>query len=70
MIAAEELNHDVTLMRIIANDTDLTRNQGSTSNSSSVQTAGKSLRAAAAAGYQALLTLALTSSRFRSRAFR
>jgi nicotinate dehydrogenase subunit B len=60
MIAAEELNHDVTLMRVIANDTDLTPNQGSTSNSSTVQTAGKSLRAAAAAGYQALLTLAST----------
>jgi nicotinate dehydrogenase subunit B len=60
MIAAEELNHDITLMRVIPSDTDLTPNLGSTSNSSSVQTAGKSLRAAAAAGYQALLAIAST----------
>ena len=60
MIAAEELNHDFNLMRLIPNDTDITPNQGSTSGSSSVQTAGKSVRAAAAAAYQALLGMAST----------
>jgi CO/xanthine dehydrogenase Mo-binding subunit len=58
MIAAEEMNHDINLMRLITNDTDITPNQGSTSGSSTVQTAGKSVRAAAAAAYQALLNMA------------
>ncbi len=61
MIAAEELNHDMSLMRLIPEDTDLTPNQGSTSGSSSVQTAGKAVRAASAAAYQALLGLASTN---------
>jgi CO/xanthine dehydrogenase Mo-binding subunit len=58
LIAAEELNLDLSQMRLIPNDTAITPNQGSTSGSSSVQSAGKSLRAAAAAGYQALLGMA------------
>ena len=58
MIAAEELNLDISQMRLIPNDTAITPNQGSTSGSSSVQRAGKSLRAAAAAAYQTLLGLA------------
>jgi nicotinate dehydrogenase subunit B len=58
MIAAEELSHDINLMRWIPNDTDKTPNQGSTSGSSSVQTAGKSVRAAAAATANALLNMA------------
>jgi CO/xanthine dehydrogenase Mo-binding subunit len=58
MITAEEMNLDLSQMRLIPSDTAITPNTGTTAGSSSVQSAGKSLRAAAAAGYQALLTMA------------
>jgi CO/xanthine dehydrogenase Mo-binding subunit len=58
MITAEEMNLDLSQMRLIASDTAITPNTGTTAGSSSVQSAGKSLRAAAAAGYQALLSMA------------
>ena len=55
MIAAEELNCDMSQMRMIANDTDVTPNQGGTSGSQAVHVGGKQTRAAAAAAHQALL---------------
>jgi CO/xanthine dehydrogenase Mo-binding subunit len=60
MVAAEELNLDMSQMRAITNDTDLTPNQGTTAGSSSISSGGKQTRAAAAAAYQALLGLAST----------
>jgi CO/xanthine dehydrogenase Mo-binding subunit len=60
MITAEEMNLDLSQMRLISSDTAVTPNTGTTAGSSSVQSAGKALRAAAAAGYQALLSLAST----------
>ncbi len=58
MITAEELNLDIGQMRLITSDTDITPNTGTTAGSSSIQRAGKSVRAAAAAAHQALLALA------------
>jgi CO/xanthine dehydrogenase Mo-binding subunit len=58
MVAAEELNMDMSQMRAITNDTDVTPNQGTTAGSASISTGGKQTRAAAAAAYQALLGLA------------
>jgi CO/xanthine dehydrogenase Mo-binding subunit len=58
MIAAEELNMDMSQMRALTHDTDLTPNQGTTAGSSSISSGGKQTRAAAAAAYQALLGLA------------
>jgi CO/xanthine dehydrogenase Mo-binding subunit len=60
MVAAEELSMDMSQMRAITNDTDLTPNQGTTAGSSSISSGGKQTRAAAAAAYQALLGLAST----------
>jgi len=60
LVAAEELSMDMSQMRAITNDTDLTPNQGTTAGSSSISSGGKQVRAAAAAGYQALLGLAST----------
>jgi CO/xanthine dehydrogenase Mo-binding subunit len=60
MIAAEELNMDMTQMRALTNDTDLTPNQGTTAGSSSISSGGKQTRAAAAAAYQTLLGMAAT----------
>jgi CO/xanthine dehydrogenase Mo-binding subunit len=60
MIAAEELNVELSQMRLIPSDTAVTPNTGTTAGSSSVQSAGKALRAGAAAGYQALLGMAST----------
>jgi len=58
MVAAEELSMDMSQMRWITNDTDVTPNQGTTAGSSSISSGGKQTRAAAAAAYQALLGLA------------
>jgi nicotinate dehydrogenase subunit B len=60
MIAAEELNLDISQMEPITNDTDLTPNQGITAGSSAIRSGGMQTRAAAAAAYQALLGLAST----------
>ena len=51
MIAAEELNMDMSQLKMIANDTDLTPNQGGTYGSQEVHVGGKQTRAAAAAAY-------------------
>ena len=58
MIAAEELNLDMSQVKMIANDTNLTPNQGGTYGSQAVHVGGKQTRAAAAAAYQALLGMA------------
>ena len=60
MVAAEELNADMSQMRWITNDTDVTPNQGTTAGSSAISSGGKQTRAASAAAYQALLGLAST----------
>ena len=60
MIAAEELNMDMSQMKMIANDTNLTPNQGGTYGSQAVHVGGKQTRAASAAAYQTLLGLAST----------
>ncbi len=60
MIAAEELNLNMSQMHPITNDTDKTPNQGITAGSSAIDSGGKQTRAAAAAAYQALLGLAST----------
>ena len=60
MIAAEELNMDMSQLKMVANDTDLTPNQGGTYGSQAVHVGGKQTRAAAAAAYQALLGMAST----------
>lgn len=61
MIAAEELDMNMSQLRMITNDTNVTPDQGLTAGSSSIQTGGMQIRAAAAAGRQALLALAATS---------
>jgi len=58
MIAGEELDMDMSQLRMIPNDTNVTPDQGITAGSSSIQGGGKQTRAAAAAGRQALLGLA------------
>ena len=60
MIAAEELDLDMSQVRPITNDTDLTPNQGITAGSSAIDSGGKQTRAAAAAAYQALLQMGST----------
>ncbi len=60
MIAAEELNTDMSQMKMIANDTNVTPNQGGTYGSQAVHVGGKQTRAAAAAAYQTLLGMAST----------
>jgi len=58
MVAAEELSLDMSQIRAITNDTNVTPNQGTTAGSSAISSGGKQTRAAAAAAYQALLGLA------------
>ncbi len=58
MIAAEELNMDMGQLKMVANDTNLTPNQGGTYGSQAVHVGGKQTRAAAAAAYRTLLGLA------------
>jgi nicotinate dehydrogenase subunit B len=60
MVAAEELNADMSQMRWITNDTDVTPNQGTTAGSSAISSGGKQTRSASAAAYQTLLGLAST----------
>ena len=60
MIAAEELNMDMNQLKMIANDTNLTPNQGGTYGSQAVHVGGKQTRAASAAAYQTLLGMAST----------
>src|SRR5436309_3436499 len=60
MIAGEELNMDMSQLKMVANDTDLTPNQGGTYGSQAVHVGGKQTRAAAAAAYQALPGMAST----------
>jgi CO/xanthine dehydrogenase Mo-binding subunit len=60
MIVAEELDHDMNLMRVIENDTDITPNSGATVGSQSIQNTGKAYRAAAAYLRQTLLGMAAT----------
>jgi nicotinate dehydrogenase subunit B len=60
MIAAEELNCDMSQMKMIANDTDVTPNQGGTYGSQAVHVGGMQTRAAAAAAHQTLLSMAST----------
>src|SRR4029077_16690455 len=60
MIAAEELDLDMSQVRPITHEPNITPNQGITQGSTSIQEAGKQTRAAAAAAKQALLTLAST----------
>jgi len=60
MVAADELDLDMSQMRAITNDTDLTPNQGTTAGSSAISSGGKQVRAAAAAAREALLGLAST----------
>src|SRR5262249_44015030 len=55
-----ELDHDINLIRIIENDTDITPNSGATVGSQSIQNTGKSYRAAAAYMRQTLLGMAAT----------
>ncbi len=58
MIVAEELDHDMNLVRVVENDTDITPNSGATVGSQSIQNTGKAYRAAAAFFRQTLLNLA------------
>jgi nicotinate dehydrogenase subunit B len=60
MIVAEELDHDINLIRVIENDTDITPNSGATVGSQSIQSTGKAYRAAAAYLRQTLLGMAAT----------
>jgi CO/xanthine dehydrogenase Mo-binding subunit len=59
-IAAEELGMSLDQLSHSVWDTDLLVNSGSTSGSNAIQSAGPSVRAAAASAYQALLALAST----------
>jgi len=61
MIAAEELNMDMSQMKMISNDTNVTPYQGGTYGSEAVHVGGMQTRAAAAAAYQTLLGLASTN---------
>jgi CO/xanthine dehydrogenase Mo-binding subunit len=59
-IAAEELDLDMSQLKWVALDTNVTPNQGATTSSSSIHRGGPQLRAAAAEARQALLALAST----------
>jgi CO/xanthine dehydrogenase Mo-binding subunit len=61
MIAAEELNTDMSQMKMLSNDTNVTPNQGGTYGSEAIQVGGKQTRAASASAYRALLAMASTS---------
>jgi CO/xanthine dehydrogenase Mo-binding subunit len=58
MIAAEELNMDMSQLDMVANDTNLTPNQGGTYGSQAVHVGGKQIRAATAAARTTLLGMA------------
>jgi len=58
MIVAEELDHDISLIRLVPNDTDVTPNSGATVGSQTIQNTGKAYRAASAFFRQTLLGLA------------
>jgi CO/xanthine dehydrogenase Mo-binding subunit len=60
MIAAEELDVDISQMKFVRHDTNVTPNTGGTFGSSSIRTAGPRIRAAGAYAKQALLSLAAT----------
>ncbi len=57
-IAGEELDLDMSQLRVVRLDTNVTPNQGATSSSSSIHRGGPQVRAAAAEARQALLLLA------------
>src|SRR5206468_11763605 len=59
-IAGEELDLDMSQLRWVQLDTNVTPNQGATTSSSSIHRGGPQLRAAAAEARQALLALAST----------
>src|SRR5262245_57708454 len=59
-IAAEELDLDISQLKWVGLDTNVTPNQGATTSSSSIHRGGPQLRAAAAEARQALLALAST----------
>jgi nicotinate dehydrogenase subunit B len=59
-IAGEELDLDMSQLRWVRLDTNVTPNQGATTSSSSIHRGGPQLRAAAAEARQALLNLAST----------
>jgi CO/xanthine dehydrogenase Mo-binding subunit len=59
-IAGEELDLDMSQLKWVALDTNVTPNQGATTSSSSIHRGGPQLRAAAAEARQALLALAST----------
>jgi CO/xanthine dehydrogenase Mo-binding subunit len=61
LLAAEELDLDVSQLRFVRHETDVTPNTGGTFGSSSIAVAGQMLRSAAATARQALLGLASTS---------
>jgi CO/xanthine dehydrogenase Mo-binding subunit len=61
MIAAEELDMDVSQLIFVRHDTNVTPNTGGTFGSSSIASAGPRVRMAAATAKQALLGLAATS---------
>ena len=60
MIAAEELDMDISQMKFVVHDTNVTPDTGGTFGSSSISSAGPRIRSAAAAAKQALLGLAAT----------
>ena len=59
-IAAEELDLDMSQVRSVQLDTNVTPNQGATTSSSSIERGGPQIRAAAAEARRALLGLAST----------
>ena len=59
-IAGEELDLDMSQLKWVTLDTNVTPNQGATNSSSSIQIGGPQVRAAAAEARQALLALAAT----------
>jgi CO/xanthine dehydrogenase Mo-binding subunit len=60
MIAAEELDMDISQMKFVRHDTNVTPNTGGTFGSSSIRTAGPRIRSSAAYAKQALLSMAAT----------
>src|SRR4029079_6626163 len=60
MIAAEELDMDISQMKFVVHDTNITPNTGGTFGSSSIASAGPRVRSAAATAKQALLGMAAT----------
>ena len=58
LVAAEELGMDVSQLKFVRHDTNVTPNTGITAGSSSIRTGGLWVRSAAATARQALLTMA------------